>query len=202
MDGTALSSTTASTNRTFTLPFNVHSGLQGSFRVYRKEDQDADPRVTWGEEIPILSWPASNQITINDPLGEYGDNVWIGTTFTSLMTLSEIHLKEESNGAQVPNEEGRLTLKRISFLYYRSFYFRVEVTPYERSTRVYPVNPFQTGEDTALEDITSHSSRVSIPVNAENTKVDSISIINDSVVPHRIQSAEWVAQYSILSRRA
>jgi hypothetical protein len=200
LDGEDLTSATVGDYRIFTLPFSVHDDLKGSFRVYRKEAQSADPRVTWGQEVEIESWPADNQIRIEDPDGDIDDLVWIGTTFTSRYTLSEIHLKDEQNGAQVPTEEGRLTLKKISFLYDDSFHFRVQVTPKGRDTKTYTMTPYVLGDPTPLEDVGSRSGRFSVPVNTENTKA-TISIVNSSVVPHRLLSAEWVGQYSLLSRR-
>lgn len=205
IDGTDLVSVTGTGTRTFTLPFSIPPGHIDTLKVYRKENQTADPRVSWGVEVPIYSnngtvSVGATTITIEDPDGDIGDDVWIGFNFRSVWTPSEIHLKDDQNGNQVPKEEGHLLLKRISFLYENSLYFRIEVTPTDKDTRTYVMTPYVIGDLTPVDEITSRSGRISVPVRAKNTKV-SISIINDSVVPHRLQSAEWVGNYTIHSQR-
>ncbi len=205
LDGTALSSSLAGTTRTFTLPFSVLlNGSESLFKCYRKENQSGSPRVSWGVNVPVsFVGPyntLSNTVTISDPDGLFLTNVWFGFPYTSTYTFSEIHLKEDQNGSQVPTETGKLTLKKMDLLFNNTLYFKTQVTPSERATRTYPVSPYLIGNPVALSSQIARSGRVSIPVNAANNKV-TISVINDSVVQHRLQSAEWTGNYTILSRR-
>lgn len=201
MAGSSLPSVLVGTTRTFTLPFpfGVMSAESDSFACYRRENQVSNPRISWG--VPVTcSFPAVNQVSIEDPDGTIGDSVWFGFPYTSTFTLSEIHIKEDQNGSQIPTEVGKLTIKKIELLYNGSLYFRVEVTPHNRDTNTYVMTPFIVGDPTALRDVAARSGRISIPVNAANDKV-SISVINDSVVRHRLQSAEWTGNYAVLSQR-
>lgn len=205
LDGSTLTSSLLGTTRTITLPFSIAAAARSTFKIYRKEAQASSPRVSWGIEVPITSWNAgtfsdSNQVSFEDPTGAIGVSVWLGFPYTSTFTFSEIHLKEEKNGVQVPVEAGKLSLRKLDILFTSSLYFRVEVTPEDRSTRTYPVTPYTIGSTTALQDTLGRSGKVSVPVNAKNNQV-TISVINDSVVQHRLQSAEWTGQYTILSQR-
>lgn len=205
IDGSILTAGLSGTTRTLTLPFDIAASARDTLKVYRKEAQGSTPRVSWGVEVPITSWNAgtfsdSNQISFEDPTGLIGTNVWIGFPYTSTFTFSEIHLKEEKNGVQVPVETGKLSLRKMDILFTNSLYFRVEVTPSDRDTRTYPVTPWVLGSTTALRDTLGRSGKISVPVNSINTGVD-ISVVNDSVVQHRLQSAEWTAQYTNLSQR-
>ncbi len=203
LDSQVLTTTAVTTgvSRTYLLPFAVPSGLQASFKCYRQEDRQpsADPPVPWGEEVEI-TWVDDTHVTIPDDPEGLSLLVWFGFEYTSTYTFSEIHLKEEVNGVQVPVEAGKLTIKRMDVLYNESFYFRAEVTCEGRDTKSFSMSPYILGSSTALEDTTSRSGKLSFPVGAKHTQV-TISIINDTVVPHRLQSAEWTGNYSILSRR-
>jgi len=198
MDSASLSPSEALGVVTVTLPFIVDAASQSAWRVYKKEQQAASPRVSWGVQVPIIAWLSTTQFTF---AGTAATPYWVGTTYASVYTPSEIHLKEDQNGQQVPTSGGKLTLKKISFLYNESFYLRVEVTPdASRATKVYPVTPYVIGDPTPVGTVKARTGQKTVPVNAENTRV-SISVVNDSVVPHRLQSAEWTGQYTIHSRR-
>lgn len=206
LDGSALSLATVGTTRTLTLPFSISAAAQGTFKIYRKEAQTVSPRVSWGVAVPITSWNAgfmadSNQVSYGDPDGLIGAAVWLGFPYTSTFTFSEIHLKEDQNGNQVPTEAGHLTIKRLDVLFNETVYMRGSVTPStNRDTRLYPVTPYVLGVPTALSSQVARSGKLSLPINAQNDRYTA-SIINDSVVPHRLQSAEWTGNYTIKSKR-
>jgi hypothetical protein len=190
-----LSSSASTGFRTYTLPYTIPVNVRGDLRVFRNE-----AGIGWGTEITGADVDATGtMVTIPEEDG-IPLVVWFGFPYTSTFTFSEIHLKEEQNGVQVPMEEGKLSLRKLSILYNDSLYFRVEVTPQGRSTKTYVMTPYVLGDPTPIEDIGPRSGRISVPVNSLNTKV-AISVVNDSVVGHRLQSAEWVGQYSILSQR-
>lgn len=200
VSGATLTSSVSGDTRTFTLPYAIGASL-GSFKAFRKaQPLIDDPRVSWGAEVP-LTWIDATHVSLEDPSGVIGDDVWLGFSYESRYRFSEIHFKEEQNGNQVPTEVGKLTLKRLDVLYTNTLYFRAEVTPRNRATRTYMMTPYILGDPTPLEDVGPRDGKFSIPVNAENTKY-TCDIINDSVVQSRIQSAEWTGNYSRLTAAA
>ena len=203
VDSAGLTSTgsTPGVSRTYTLPYAVPVNLRSYYKCYRQEDRQvsADPPVPYGVELDI-TWNSTTSVTIPDDPEGSSILVWFGFGYTSTFTFSQIHLKEESNGVQVPVEAGKLTIKRLDILYNESFYFRAEVTPTGKATKTFTMSPYVLGSSTDLEDVTSRTGKFSFPVGARNDQV-TISIINDTVVPHRLQSAEWTGTYTILSRR-
>ena len=200
LGGETLTTSTSTTFRTFTLPFSVGSTLYPAHQSYIKVYRKVTGSVRYGDEVPITGWASASQPIIDDPLGDIGTSVWIGIPYKSLYRFSEIHLKEDQNGNQIAVEAGNLTIKKIDVLYNESYYFRVKVTPDGRSTRTYVMTPYVLGDPTHLGDVARRTGSLSVPVASRHNKV-TIDIINDSVVGHRIQSAEWTGNYTILSQR-
>lgn len=200
VDGSDCTLATEDSLQSITLPFEVHDDLKDSFKVYLKEDRVSDPPTLWGRELEIESWVDDSTIRI-DREGLALAAIWIGIPYTSTFTLSEIHLKEDQNGSQVPTEIGKLSLRKIAFLFNNTLFARVEVTPQGRDTKTYELSPYIAGSPTTLLEAQAIDRLLTVPVNAKNTEV-TISVINDSVVGHRLQTAEWTAQYSVHSQRA
>lgn len=169
---------------TWTLPYadtNVQGVLGGDFSSAKGT-------------ILSISRPSSTTVTApgNFTLGK----VYFGRPYTMLYRLSEIYFKDQNNSAVTHYQ---LQLKNLELIYAQSGYFRVEITPERRDTYKYIFSGKAVGIS-SLGELALLDGKFRTPVysSTRNLKID---IINDTYLPCKLQSAEWEALMSTLSRR-
>ena len=181
LTGTYNSSTNTTT---WTLPYqeaNIQGVLGGAFGSAKGT---------------ILSISRPSSTTVTAPGNFTAGAVYFGRPYTMLYRLSEIYFKDQNNSSVTHYQ---LQLKNLEVIYAQSGYFRVEITPDHRKTYTYVFSGKAVGVST-LGDLTLLDGKFRTPVysSTRNLKID---IINDSYLPCKLQSAEWEALMSTLSRR-
>ena len=131
-------------------------------------------------------------------VGDYSSSaVYIGRPYTMRYQLSEIFFKDNNDKSSITHYQ--LMLKNLEVLFDKTGYLRVEVTPSHRDPYVYTYSGTTIGE-TELGTIPTSSGKLRAPVYS-GTKGLKIEFINDTYLPCFLQSAEWEAVLSTLSRR-
>ena len=128
-----------------------------------------------------------------------GSPVTFGRKYVFDYGISTITYKLASgaggNGGQRSDTEGRLQVRKLSFNYADSGYFRVEVTPRGRDTGSYVYSGKTTGNSSAtIGRYAISSGRMIVPILCRNTDAV-INVINDSPVPSSLISADWEGFY-------
>ena len=111
--------------------------------------------------------------------------------------LSEIYFKDNNDKSAITHYQ--LQLKNIDVLFSKTGYLRIEVTPKMRQTYKYIFSGRSVGISN-LGEISVQEGKLRAPVYS-TTKDLSIEFINDTYLPCALQSAEWEAVLSTLSRR-
>lgn len=176
----------AGTNKTtWTLPYaeaNMTAVLGGGFGTAKGT-------------VLAVTRPSSTTVTA---VGNYASSaVYLGRPYTMRYQLSEIFFKDNNDKSSITHYQ--LMLKNLEVLYDKTGYLRVEVTPSHRDPYVYTYTGNTVGE-TTLGSITTASGKLRAPVYT-TTKGLKIEFINDTYLPCFLQSAEWEAILSTLSRR-
>lgn len=141
------------------------------------------------------SQPTSTTITA---LGNYSAHpVYVGELYTMRYQLSEIFFKDNNDKSSITHYQ--LMLKNLEVLYTKTGYLRIEVTPDRRSPYVYTFSGNMVGS-TVLGTIPVNGGKLRAPVYT-STKGLKIEFVNDTYLPCFLQSAEWEAILSTLSRR-
>lgn len=127
---------------------------------------------------------------------------FFGRLYEMRYRFSTFVLKEEAvGGGQSTVGEGRLQIRKASLTYDRSGYFRVEVTPFNRSTYAYVFTGRVIGSaKNVIGDVALEAGRFTFPVLSKNDLV-TIEIVNDSPLPCSLLSAEWEGLYVTRSKR-
>lgn len=154
-----------------------------------------------GHKLLINSFTSTTLRLVGDTRNE---KVYAGLPYTFRYRFSPLHVRRDAGGAPMVITEGRTQLLRMRLTFSETAFFKVDVTPENRSKFTYDstVNawelddPMMKTQDLILED-----GDYSFPVKCENTRV-AIDIINDSAVPSGIISADWVALWYPKTRRA
>ena len=174
----------ATNTTTWTLPYpdsNIQAVLGGAFGSAKGT-------------VLSLSRPTTTTATAS---GNYSAGaVYFGRPYTMKYRLSEIFFKDQ-NQSSVTHYQ--LQLKNLEILYAQSGYFRVEITPDHRDTYKYTFSGKAIGIST-LGEMSILDGKFRTPVYS-STKGLRIDIVNDSYLPCKLQSAEWEALMSTLSRR-
>lgn len=117
-----------------------------------------------------------------------GQTFVIGKKYEFLYEISPVFLRDDK---KVPIQDGRLQLRYMSFLYHRSSYFRVEVTPIGRSKFT------ETFTGRTMGKLTDVVGAVAVAdgefsVACSGQPIDTlIQVINDSPFNCRFSSIEW-----------
>ncbi|HCL3314572.1 TPA: hypothetical protein N2A14_002580 [Pseudomonas aeruginosa] len=131
-----------------------------------------------------------------------GQPLFIGKVYELRYRFSTLVIKEEAAGGGMSTVgEGRIQLRKLSLLYNKSGYFRVEVTPFRRDTYRYTFSGRVVGSGKNLiGQVSIEQGKFSLPIMAKNDNV-TIEIVNDTFLPCYFLSAEWEAYYTIRSQR-
>lgn len=192
LDGAAAGGTT-----TITLPYEVSETEQARVVVMSAAAGGSPPE---GSVLTILDFPTANTIRL---AGEHPEVPLIaGLRFTSRYTFSQLYVRSQnSTGAMVAVDDGRLQLRRMSLNYTETGAFEVTVsyTGREDSRKAYTGRVL--GGVSALLGATAlDTGRFSFPVLGRNSHV-SITITADSPLPASFTSADWEASYETRARR-
>ena len=145
--------------------------------------------------VPTIQRPSSTTITA---YGNYSTSpAYIGRPYKMRYRLSEIFFKDNNDKSSITHYQ--LMLKNLDILYAKTGYIRVEVTPKMRNTYTYTYTGKEVGV-TELGSISVQDGKLRAPIYT-TTKDLSIEFINDTYLPCFLQSAEWEAVLSTLSRR-
>lgn len=151
-----------------------------------------------GEVIQCTRPGAANKVQVIGQGDLSAGDVYVGRRYTMTYTFSEIWYKDQ-NG--LPVLGGALALKNMVVNFSNTGYFRVEVTPFARSTYSYVFNGQVLGTSfTTIGEPSLASGAFRFPILSRNVGTV-ISIINDKPVPSNLQSAEWTGDFTLKSRR-
>lgn len=127
---------------------------------------------------------------------------YIGTPYVFRYKFSPLAVREEAQGGgQNVIGEGRLQLRRMSILYDKTGYFRVEVTPFNRSTYRYVFSGRVLGSaNNVIGRVLVEGGKFKFPLMARNDQIE-ITLINDSYLPCYFLSAEWEGFFTLRSKR-
>lgn len=125
-----------------------------------------------------------------------------GILYTKRYRLSDIFIRQQSqSGGTTVLSEGRLQLLQLIFLYSKTAYFRIEVTPLAQATRSYVTNGRMMGDpENKVDTVTLSDGACRVPILSKNDRVQ-VDIVNDSYLPSSLLSVEWIGSYTAKSRR-
>jgi hypothetical protein len=125
-----------------------------------------------------------------------------GILYTKRYRLSDIFIRQQSqSGGTTVLSEGRLQLLQLIFLYSKTAYFRIEVTPLAQATRSYVTNGRMMGDpENKVDTVTLSDGTCRVPILSKNDRVQ-VDIVNDSYLPSSLLSVEWIGSYTAKSRR-
>jgi len=130
--------------------------------------------------------------------GNYtGATATFGQTYTFTYELSPIVMKTKAitTAAQSSDSEGRLQIRKVSFNYSESSYFKVTVHPEGRAVNTYIYSGKVLGQTSGTVGLISESlGKFIVPVVSRNTTVK-IAVSNDSPLPSSFLSADWEGLY-------
>lgn len=170
---------------TWTLPYadsNIEAVLGGGFGTRKGV-------------VLTVNRPSATTVTA---IGDYSaSGVYFGRPYTMLYRLSELYFKDLNDKSPITHYQ--MMLKNLELIYSKTAYIRIEVTPKMRDAYRY----IYTGKEIGVSTIGSlavEDGKLRAPVYS-NTKDLKIDFINDTYLPCNLQSAEWEAVLSTLSRR-
>ena len=189
-EGLARSHSTATDETTITLPYDVEAG--STIEVITKD----------GERLNVTSQAVgSPTITVRYKHDE--SELWIGEAYTMSYTFSEPLLKSTSTstGNQQIIAQGRHQLRYGNLIFADTSYFKVTVTPDFGTTYNYVFNGRILGSGSAtIGQLTLEDGEFKFPIFAQSSKI-TITVVNDSPLPSKINSAEWEGLWQSRSMR-
>ena len=128
--------------------------------------------------------------------------LYFGIPYEMRYRLSDIFIRQQAkNGGTTVLSEGRLQLLQLIFLFSKTAYFRVEVTPLAQAMRTYVTNGRMMGDpENKVDTVTLSDGTCRIPILSKNDRVQ-IDIVNDSYLPCSLLSIEWIGNYVQKSQR-
>lgn len=159
----------------------------GSYQVVVKDHAS----LKAGEIYDVI-WDGTNAKVAGNITGAV---VAFGRKYNFKYQLSTIALRTaQSGGGQKSDTEGRLQLRKISFNYADTGYFKATVTPAGRETYTYTYSGKVLGEAAVVGRYSVSSGRFLFPIVSRNIGT-SIVLENDSPLPSSFLSADWEGFY-------
>lgn len=129
-------------------------------------------------------------------VGNYSTTkLWIGRQYTRTITFSPFYIRQQNGPKSQSVSHGKLQIRTATVFYDKTGYFRIEVTPLLRDTSVHDFTGRILGAGTNLiGEPGLPAGKFRVPVLSNNENV-TIQVINDSIFPMRLLSAEWEGEY-------
>lgn len=131
-------------------------------------------------------------------------HVWLGQTYKRRYILSTIYMRERttaSNSGTTVILDGRLQVRNVRFLYAKTGYFQVTVTPRYRTPRVYTFTGQILGAGSNLVGkVNTPDGEFAAPVLSKNDQV-TIEVSSESHLPMHLLGAEWAGFYHAMMKR-
>jgi len=134
---------------------------------------------------------------------------WVGEAYTMEITIPDQYIHEgaagnygwQDTGARNAINKGRLQIRRGSFSFNKTSFFKVSVTPLNRTAYTYKYNAQILGGGTlTVGEVPLESGTFSFPVNSKNDEVV-LTVSNDSPLPSNLLSAEFEVLFHIRAGR-
>lgn len=191
------------------LPFNVlldrRVHLQGTYdsgsnkTTWTLPYTDTDPYevvrdsgFTHGKGQAILTERSGTSITTTGDLTE--SKVIIGRTYSQIHGLSEQVYRKDHSDSGIVETSGRLQLLNMEVVYHNTGYFRVEVTPLYRETKVHQFARIIGDGANKVGEAYIANGTFKFQIQSKSDQVD-IKLINDSYKPSAFLSLSWTGQY-------
>ena len=200
IDNTQFSSAvyTASTNQTvITIPYDLNGETDFTLATRATGSTKA------GTVIPVVS---STSTTLTVSGDKSSTPLWFGLDYTMKYKFSTIYLRQAGQGTEattgIPSLQGRFQLRYGTLLFDDSLFFKVLVTPkHEATPYVYPfAGTFLGTGGQIIGTPTPETGEFRFPVFEQNSTVG-IEIQNDSILPSKLSTAEFEANFTTRSRR-
>ena len=163
---------------------------------YKFESDDPIQVISQDGVIPTISSVDAVNFKVHVNGNFAGKTMYVGEKYTMKYAFSE-QLMREGNPPR-PIAEGRISLRYGTLLYEDTGFFKVSVTPVNRSTYEYKL-----GAVTGVSSIGTSTVRDGRLKYAVHTKASdaTIEVTNDTPLPSRLTGAEFEFSYNARSRR-
>lgn len=158
---------------------------------------------TEGQVIRNFSISHANGFTtVTLPGNWVGQPFYMGLPYIFHYEFSTLAVREDApGGGQNVVGEGRLQLRRMSLLYDKTSYFRVEVTPKNRDTYTYVFSGRVVGSaENKVGDVAVERGKFRFALMGRNDQL-AIKIVNDTHLPCHFLSGEWEGYFILRSKR-
>lgn len=182
-----------------TLPYRLSSLDPDNYRVVVAPGGER----TEGQLITDFTLSDSGDFTVVTLPGNWvGQPFYMGLPYKFRYRFSTLAVREDApGGGQNVVGEGRLQLRRMSLLYDKTSYFRVEVTPKNRDTYNYTFSGRVVGSaENRIGDIPVERGKFRFALMGRNDQL-TIEIINDTHLPCHFLSGEWEGYFILRSKR-
>lgn len=176
---------------TWTLPFA--DSTDTPYTVVLGDDWGEDS----GSSLSGLTRPSTTQVR---KTGNWSDHSCIvGKAYTASMEPSTQYVKQDEEETK-SIVGGRLQVLDFTMCYADSAYFKVEVTPLNRSTYTYTLSGRLGTHELTVGAVTFYTGSFRFPVLSKNDQVR-IVFKNDSFLPSTWVNGEWTGMFVLLSQR-
>jgi len=182
-----------------TLPYKLASLNPDAFRVVVAPGGVR----TEGQMITEFTLSHSGNNTVVHLPGDWrGQPFYMGLPYQFRYVFSTLAVREDApGGGQNVVGEGRLQLRRMSLLYDKTSYFRVEVTPKNRDTYRYVFSGRVVGSaENVIGKVPVERGKFRFALMGRNDQL-SIKIVNDTHLPCHFLSGEWEGYFILRSKR-
>lgn len=182
-----------------TLPYLLPSTNPEDFRVVVAPGGER----TEGQLITEFTLSEAGGYTVVNLPGNWVDQpFYMGLPYTFHYVFSTLAVREDApGGGQNVVGEGRLQLRRMSLLYDKTGYFRVEVTPKNRDTYRYVFSGRVVGSaENVIGQVPVERGKFRFALMGRNDQM-TIKIVNDTHLPCHFLSGEWEGYFILRSKR-
>lgn len=182
-----------------TLPYRLESTDTSGFQVVVAPGGSR----TEGQVVNNFTLSVSGDQTVVTLPGNWvGQPFYMGRPYVFHYVFSTLAVREDApGGGQNVVGEGRLQLRRMSLLYDKTSYFRVEVTPKNRETYRYVFSGRVVGSgDNRVGSVPVERGKFRFALMGRNDQL-TIKIVNDTYLPCHFLSGEWEGYFILRSKR-
>ena len=194
------------TSLSFKIYLDLKASVTGTYNAGTGKTTFTSPYGAKTGLIAVNATTGVNYIATNTSGSTYtidanATNLFIGVPFTSTYELSPQYVREDTGRGRLAISSGRYQIRTITFDFNDTGFFKVNVTPKNRTTNTTEMTGYIIGDSQSVIDAPPIvSGQLRVPIAARNTDVD-VSIVNDSHLPVHITQAEVEGFYHRRSRR-